>query len=70
MHDIQAGFIDSTAVVFEVDRAKAVCQAVQSATIDDIVLLAGRGHEVEQYIGKEILVASDRDLALRAASSG
>ena len=45
--DIRAGFKDSAAAVEIVDRLAAITYAVQSASKDDIVLLAGKGHETQ-----------------------
>jgi UDP-N-acetylmuramoyl-L-alanyl-D-glutamate--2,6-diaminopimelate ligase len=65
MDDIKAGFAKPSQVMFAADRALAIARVVQSAAIDDIVLLAGRGHEVEQNIEGKIIAASDEELALR-----
>ncbi len=67
MDEIKTGFISASDILFEIDRSKAISRAVQSATINDIVLLAGRGHEVEQFAEGQIIVASDSELAQRAS---
>jgi UDP-N-acetylmuramyl tripeptide synthase len=38
-----------SAVMVE-DRAKAIAQAIAQAAMEDVVLLAGKGHETEQEI--------------------
>ena len=48
-----------------VDRRKAIRLALLSARDGDIVLLAGKGHERTQIIGKESLPFSDREEAER-----
>jgi len=43
--------------------ATAVAYAIEQANADDLVLLAGKGHETGQIIGQEILPYSDREWA-------
>ncbi|MBI3316133.1 MAG: UDP-N-acetylmuramoyl-L-alanyl-D-glutamate--2,6-diaminopimelate ligase [Candidatus Omnitrophica bacterium] len=47
------------------DRRKAIRQALLSAKSQDIVLLAGKGHETTQVIGKEAFLFNERDEAER-----
>ncbi len=47
--------------VVEVDRKKAVRQALLSAREGDLVLLAGKGHERTQVVGDKALPYSDRE---------
>lgn len=58
-----------TAVV-ERDRGRAVAEAVAGAGPDDVVLLAGKGHESHQEIGAERRPYSDREAALAALGGG
>jgi UDP-N-acetylmuramoyl-L-alanyl-D-glutamate--2,6-diaminopimelate ligase len=46
------------------DRATAIAYAIREAADDDIVLIAGKGHENYQLIGAERLPFSDYDAAL------
>ena len=48
--EILAGFADADAVVVERDRAAAIARAIGEAGPDDIVLVAGKGHEPYQEI--------------------
>jgi UDP-N-acetylmuramoyl-L-alanyl-D-glutamate--2,6-diaminopimelate ligase len=48
--DIMAGFAKPAAVLVQRDRAQAIAQAVAQAGPDDIVLVAGKGHEPYQEI--------------------
>ena len=47
------------------DRRQAIAYAVAHATADDLVLLAGKGHEAYQIVGTRKLAYSDRDTARR-----
>ncbi|WP_246606690.1 UDP-N-acetylmuramoyl-L-alanyl-D-glutamate--2,6-diaminopimelate ligase [Novilysobacter antarcticus] len=48
--DILAGFADPSGVVVLRDRAAAIAHAISHAAADDIVLIAGKGHEPDQDI--------------------
>jgi UDP-N-acetylmuramoyl-L-alanyl-D-glutamate--2,6-diaminopimelate ligase len=50
----------------EVDRAKAISQAVALARLGDTVLLAGKGHEDYQIIGTQKAHFDDREIASAA----
>ncbi|THB79639.1 MAG: UDP-N-acetylmuramoyl-L-alanyl-D-glutamate--2,6-diaminopimelate ligase [Desulfobulbaceae bacterium] len=49
------------------DRARAIEDAVRAATSDDIVLIAGKGHEQYQIIGQEKSFFDDRLAACQAS---
>lgn len=58
--DIQSGLAGSDRnVLCEVDRRKAIHQAVRLASPGDVVLVAGKGHEKEQIIGDELIPFDD-----------
>ena len=48
--DIMAGFAAPPAVTVERDRAAAIARAIGQAGADDIVLVAGKGHEPYQDV--------------------
>jgi UDP-N-acetylmuramoyl-L-alanyl-D-glutamate--2,6-diaminopimelate ligase len=48
--DIKKGFKNLDDITFEADRKKAIEQAIQKGNSDDIVLIAGKGHEDYQII--------------------
>lgn len=48
--EIVSGFSSQASYAIEPDRAKAITMALQQATAEDIVLLAGKGHEQYQEI--------------------
>ena len=66
--DIVAGFEDpnSDKIRIEPDRKKAISYAVETAQSNDIVLIAGKGHETYQIIGKEKFEFSDKKVAQQA----
>ena len=59
--EIRAGISPATQVHIELDRAAAIAYALQGAGPNDIVLIAGKGHESEQIIGDQTLPFSDAD---------
>ncbi|OIP41133.1 MAG: UDP-N-acetylmuramoyl-L-alanyl-D-glutamate--2,6-diaminopimelate ligase [Deltaproteobacteria bacterium CG2_30_63_29] len=63
---ILAGMPSRHDVQVELDRALAVSAAVCGADEDDVVLIAGKGHEDYQIIGKERRHLDDRELAVAA----
>ena len=65
--DIMVGFRDpsSERLTVEPDRRKAIELAIEAARPDDIVLLAGKGHETYQIIGDKKFDFSDKDIAQR-----
>ena len=50
-------------IYVEPDRKKAVESAIKSAHKDDLILIAGKGHETYQIIGKKKYPFSDKALA-------
>lgn len=62
--DIRQGFKKESGVVIEPERARAIEQAISMSTKDDVVLLAGKGHEEYQLIGNQKIPFSDRQVAL------
>jgi UDP-N-acetylmuramoyl-L-alanyl-D-glutamate--2,6-diaminopimelate ligase len=53
----------------QVDRKKAIFQAIHMAQSQDLVLIAGKGHEDYQIIGTQKIHFDDREVAAEAASS-
>ena len=64
--DILEGVPSGSAVLAEPDRAKAINLAVSQAQADDIVLLAGKGHEPYQDMGQIRHHFDDREQAAEA----
>ncbi|MFA4016007.1 MAG: hypothetical protein RUDDFDWM_001108 [Candidatus Fervidibacterota bacterium] len=56
-------------VYVEPDRRKAIFRAIMLAKANDIVLIAGKGHETYQLIGQEKIPFDDREVAKEALST-
>ena len=48
------------------DRREAIYEAVSQAHNDDLVLIAGKGHEDYQIIGREVFHFDDKEIAREA----
>jgi UDP-N-acetylmuramoyl-L-alanyl-D-glutamate--2,6-diaminopimelate ligase len=57
--DILAGLANVDAVSVIHDRATAIREAIADASPDDVVLVAGKGHEEYQLLGAQRLAFSD-----------
>ncbi len=55
--------------VIEADRAQAIAMAIASAEDDDVVLIAGKGHEKYQIVGREKRHFDDREQAEAAMAN-
>jgi len=69
IEDILKGIPDGTSVHVEADRRRAIDFAVRTSTAEDVILIAGKGHEDYQVIGSERIHFDDREEA-RAALDG
>ncbi|MBK9132257.1 MAG: UDP-N-acetylmuramoyl-L-alanyl-D-glutamate--2,6-diaminopimelate ligase [Gammaproteobacteria bacterium] len=63
--EILAGVERAEDVARVPDRAAALRRAIESARPEDIILVAGKGHEDYQQVGDELLPFSDRDQVRR-----
>ncbi|MDP5254540.1 MULTISPECIES: UDP-N-acetylmuramoyl-L-alanyl-D-glutamate--2,6-diaminopimelate ligase [unclassified Vibrio] len=63
VNDILAGMSEPQKALVELDRYAAVALALAQAGADDVILLAGKGHEDYQVINGQTVVYSDRDTA-------
>ena len=66
LEDIKKGITNTKSTFFEVDRTKAIFYALEKAQKDDVVLIAGKGHETYQILGKKVIDFDDRQKALEA----
>lgn len=64
--DIMQELLCPWAVEVEYDRAVAIEYAINQAKENDIILIAGKGHEDYQIIGKEKIPFSDKEVVVRA----
>jgi len=61
-HDILAGCKHHDRTVTILDRAEAIYWALEQAAPGDCVLVAGKGHETHQIIGRQRIAFDDREL--------
>ena len=54
----------------EPDRRRAIAWALGEAQRGDLVLIAGKGHEATQTIGREVLPFDDRQVAAELLAEG
>lgn len=69
IEDILQGFLCPWAVEVEDDRMIAIEYVINSAKAGDLVLIAGKGHENYQIIGKEKLPFSDQEIVIKALNA-
>jgi UDP-N-acetylmuramoyl-L-alanyl-D-glutamate--2,6-diaminopimelate ligase len=53
-------------IIVEPDRGAAIAQAIAMADKGDVVVVAGKGHERGQYVGRSVLPFDDREVAAEA----
>lgn len=49
-----------------IDRKEAIYHAIANAKAEDIIIIAGKGHETYQIIGKDVHHFDDREIAKEA----
>ena len=64
IQQILPGFKDKSRFVIELDRRAAIQKAIRLAEPDDIVLIAGKGHETYQIFSHQTIDFDDRVVAL------
>jgi UDP-N-acetylmuramoyl-L-alanyl-D-glutamate--2,6-diaminopimelate ligase len=62
VEEVAAGLDSKVEAVKIIDRQEAIKQALKMADDQDIILIAGKGHEAYQQIGKERFAFSDQDI--------
>ncbi len=62
---ILAGMQNKERIAVRYDRSDAITNTFHEAETDDIILIAGKGHETTQTIGNDVIPFSDRELARR-----
>jgi UDP-N-acetylmuramoyl-L-alanyl-D-glutamate--2,6-diaminopimelate ligase len=66
LDDVVAGIPAGTDLTVEADRAQAIATAIAAAQPDDLVLIAGKGHEDYQILGTRKIHFDDREEAEKA----
>lgn len=66
IREVMSGVKQKSKAITEVNRGKAIRIAVKNVQKDDIILLAGKGHEEYQIIGGKKIDFNDAKEALRA----
>lgn len=64
--EIIQGFSNLQSVIIEPDRKNAIFRAIQIAKAEDIVLIAGKGHETVQILDQTIIHFDDFEVATLA----
>lgn len=65
IEDILKGLVCPWAAEVELDRQAAIMHAIHCADPQDVVLVAGKGHETEQIIGEQVFSFSDAEVVQR-----
>lgn len=63
--NILEGIKEKSNVTIKYDRSDAITNTFLNANKNDVILIAGKGHETTQQIGESLLPFSDRELARR-----
>jgi UDP-N-acetylmuramyl tripeptide synthase len=66
IQNMVAGLINTTKLTVCIDRAQAIAQTIAKAKPQDVILIAGKGHETYQEIGASRLSFSDTAHAMAA----
>ena len=66
--EIAEGVLDGVECVESVDRRRAIGEALGCLEENDVLLIAGKGHEVTQEIGGEFLPFDEREVVLGIVS--
>ena len=61
--EIVSGFKTQDKHIIEIDRKKAIQKAIELASPDDIILIAGKGHETCQIFAHKTIEFNDRKVA-------
>jgi UDP-N-acetylmuramyl-tripeptide synthetase len=68
--DVEAGMRETTKPYEKIaDRRTAIGRAIAEARVGDLVLIAGKGHEDYQLIGKEVFHFDDKEAAREALAA-
>ncbi|MCW8933333.1 MAG: UDP-N-acetylmuramoyl-L-alanyl-D-glutamate--2,6-diaminopimelate ligase [Gammaproteobacteria bacterium] len=62
--DIKQGISNEIKLIVEIDRKKAIQHAIEISAAEDMILIAGKGHESYQIIRDKKIAFSDKEIAL------
>ena len=68
--DMLAGLAAPRLALIEHQREAAIRRALSETQAGDLILIAGKGHEEYQIVGKQKLMYSDRDTVVRLLEAG
>lgn len=70
MNDIEKGMKKSNSLQYELlaDREEAIYKAIKEATSNDVVIIAGKGHETYQKFKDKTIHFDDKEIARKAIS--
>ena len=63
--DILMGIKKREKITIEIDRFKAINESIKFANKEDIVLIAGKGHEDYQILKDKVINFDDREIAYK-----
>ena len=63
VNDILMGIKKREKIIIEIDRFKAINESIRFANKEDIVLIAGKGHEDYQILKDKVINFDDRKIA-------
>ena len=66
LSEIAGGCRQRDKVTLEVDRGKAIAEAIRGAKAEDLILIAGKGHETSQIFADKTVPFDDRLVAKAA----
>jgi UDP-N-acetylmuramoyl-L-alanyl-D-glutamate--2,6-diaminopimelate ligase len=66
LDDIEKGIRGAGRYLRITDRGEAIARAIDEASDDDVIVIAGKGHETYQVVGDQIVHFDDREEAERA----
>ena len=65
VNDILMGIEKRENITIEIDRFKAISESIKFANKEDIVLIAGKGHEDYQILNDKVINFDDRKIAYK-----
>jgi UDP-N-acetylmuramoyl-L-alanyl-D-glutamate--2,6-diaminopimelate ligase len=66
LDDIERGMRGATNYARIADRREAIARTIGEASDDDVIVIAGKGHETYQVAGDQVIHFDDREEAERA----